>query len=190
MEIGTPAPGNQSSKDLMPQQHEAKKLSREQRQALILELLASGDPEKEKLLKDYWQALAEFKQDANEEIEKEGKREAFSLNADKEDAEEWIEKLVSSGIKPILSLPKANWQEVQQQGLKAKATWIPELKVLAATLGVVPYKAGEEDRVFLQIEAKPRDLQPRITGKDRTFHGVVGFNRDYIPPDKIEQIDF
>ncbi len=190
MEIGTPAQNNQSSEDLMPQQNEAKKLSQEQRQAIILELLAGGDPEKEKLLKDYWQALVEFKQEAQTEIEQSGKREALSLDLDKEEAEEWVEKLLSSGIQPILSLPKEHWQEVQQKGLKAKATWIPELKVLTATLGVLPYKNDKEDRVFLQIKAKPQDLQPRITGEDRTFYGVVGFNREYIPPDKIQKISF
>jgi hypothetical protein len=189
MEIGTPN-SQTPSEDLMPQKDKDNTLSAEQRQTVILELLASGDPEKEKVLKDYWQALAEFKQEAQKEIEEAGKREAFHLKLDKEEAEEWIEKLVSSGILPILSLPKEHWQGVQQQGLKAKATWIPELKVLAATLGVLPYKASEEDRVFLRIEAKPQDLQPRITGQDRTFHGVVGFNSDYIPPDKIQQIKF
>ena len=46
----------------------------------------------------------------------------------------------------------------------------------------------EEDRVILRVKSAAGDWDPRITGKKRTFYGIVGFKRGFIPMENIEVI--
>ena len=165
-------------------------LSQETKQELILNLLAQGDPEKEESLKEYWQSLAEFKKEARQEIETYGKRQPNSLASEREEAKELIEDLTEKGIYPILTIPREYWQKIKKQGagISAKETWIPGEKIIVGSLGVEPYSGHEKDRAVLQVEVETNDLEPRTTGKDLTYSGIVVFRKGFIPLENITQL--
>lgn len=107
------------------------------------------------------------------------------------EAEDLVEDAMAAGIKPLITLPKKYWRQVQEQGgISAKETWIPGLRVIVGTLGVSPYEVGsaDEERIILRVECDPGDVKPRITGKNRSFNGVVAFKKNFIPLSQIEEV--
>lgn len=93
-----------------------------------------------------------------------------------------------TGVLPIITIPRRYWPEIQQRGsLEAKPTYIPGFTKLIGSIGILPpfLKYGEEDRILCEVQCEPDDLEPRATGENDTFHGIIGFKENRIPLDRI-----
>jgi hypothetical protein len=103
--------------------------------------------------------------------------------SDPKEARDSIRECIERGEFPILTVPK-QYADVIKTGLVAHATWIGE-PLLAGTLIRKPYLPEGEERVVLRIKIDPKRIQPRFTGPDKHYHGVVVFNGP-IKPEEIE----
>jgi len=162
-----------------------------EREALI-ELLAGGDKEKEKLYKkilpEYWERLTEFKNSAEEERQRSGSRPKESQAEDYDEATDLAQTLIQNGVFPIVTVKKEYAQKLKEDGLTAQETWIPGERMIVGTLGLPPYQM-EEDRVAFEIvDISPDAIEPRITGKDKTFQGVVAFKKQRIAPEHLREL--
>ncbi len=102
------------------------------------------------------------------------------------DAREIINELIELGEKPIVTVPIKYWHEIQSKKLmEAKDTWIPGFKGIVGTLGRPAYKL-DKDRIALQVDSSDFLPEPRFTGKDRKFYGVVYFPQSRIPFGKLK----
>ena len=104
----------------------------------------------------------------------------------REDAIQYIRERIAAGDKPVVTVPKEYVETIKQKGLSEHPTWIAGVARIAGTLGREPY--GETGRARLQIEVNEDDLEPRFTGPDVSFQGVVGFKDKHISPDRIHLI--
>lgn len=102
---------------------------------------------------------------------------------DAEEAREMIIKLLEMGEKPKVSVERKFLETIMQQGgLSEKETWIPGFRALIGTLGREPYGlAREEERMVFEVTNPHIQLEPRFTGKDKKFHGIVYFPKGFIP---------
>lgn len=162
-----------------------------EREALI-ELLAGGDEKKKelygKILPRYWESLKEFKDEAVKELEESGFRPKESQAGDKEEASGIVEELIEQGVFPVVTVKKEYAQKLKKDGLTAKETWIPGTKVIVGTLGLPPYDP-EEDRVAFEIIGiTPEDIEPRITGQEKTFQGIIAFKHSRIGPEHLREL--
>ena len=75
---------------------------------------------------------------------------------------------------PIITITEKGWQEIDSNGaLKAHESWIPELKVIAGSIGIEPYKdINSRPRKILRILPNV-PVEPRFTGHDKSFHGII-----------------
>lgn len=162
-----------------------------EREALI-ELLAGGDEKKKelysKILPRYWESLKEFKDEAAKELEESGFRPKESQAEDKEEATGLVEELIEQGVFPVVTVKKEHAQKLKKDGLTAKETWIPGTKVIVGTLGLPPYNP-EEDRIAFEIVGiSPEDIEPRITGQEKTFQGIIAFKSSRIGPEHLREL--
>ena len=102
-----------------------------------------------------------------------------------EEAREIITKAIDMGEFPVITVPE-KYAEAAKKGLSPHTTWIEE-RILAGTIIRPPFLPSGERRRIFQIKALPEQVEPRFTGPDRHFHGVIIF-RGPIPPDIIEEI--
>jgi hypothetical protein len=105
------------------------------------------------------------------------------------EAEEAIDECFERGMFPIVTVP-LRYIESLQKGLEAHATWIPDLNVIAGTIGKEPYAPGgeSEPRAIVEVRHIKRSaVHPRLTGPDQNFHGVVILDGP-IPPDSLRVI--
>tara|TARA_Y100000310_G_scaffold345189_1_gene462502 strand:+ start:2721 stop:3104 length:384 start_codon:yes stop_codon:yes gene_type:complete len=103
-----------------------------------------------------------------------------------DEAEEFIANRLESGDMPVVTVPK-EYADALENGLDAHTTWIPDLKIISATLGRDPY-LPDEDRVVVRIkDINVEHVHPRFTGPDKHFHGVVTLEGP-ISPEAIEII--
>ena len=107
--------------------------------------------------------------------------------ADVQLARDFIREQIDGGVYPMMTVP-AKFADYIKNGLQPRASWISE-PILAGTLVRRPYLPDDEPRVILKIKVDPARVQPRFTGPDRHYHGVVVFNGP-INPEEIEIIDF
>ena len=92
---------------------------------------------------------------------------------DLEEAREYIHDLYESGERPVVTVPQ-EYAEILSQGLAAQTTWISDLKIIAGTFGRPPYMPEGEERKIIEISDIPLEsIQPRMTGKEKAFQGVV-----------------
>ena len=104
--------------------------------------------------------------------------------ADIDEAREYVEDLLEQGIKPIVTVKK-KWLDALSNGLEKHTSWIPGFDEVVGTLGIDPYIPNGEDRVFVEVDIDSSDqIQPRFTGPDSSFHGVVVLSGP-IPPERI-----
>lgn len=99
------------------------------------------------------------------------------------EAKELIRKLLEMGERPKISISKKFLEAIMQEGgLSEKETWVPGFRALIGTLGREPYGlGGEEERIIFEATNPHIQLEPRFTGKDKKFHGVVYFPKGFIP---------
>lgn len=101
------------------------------------------------------------------------------LVADREDAKELVDNLLAKGVRPIITVPKELASEVEKHGIsfvpKEDLATGRKYSFIAGTLNIHPYVPEEEERVVFEIDTEQVRVQPRFTGKDKAFHGVVAF---------------
>jgi hypothetical protein len=138
------------------------------------------DKEKEKILSEYYNFI-----DKNSEEK--------DIKTIIKKSSEFIEKLIKNEIYPIITVPEEKWEEIKkEQGplTKKNDSWIPGFKKIVGVVGIEPYEGDGKKRVLLQIECESKEISPRITGPKKNFNGVVIFNNDYIPFEKIKEMGF
>ncbi|MBI4692271.1 MAG: hypothetical protein HY773_02440 [Candidatus Terrybacteria bacterium] len=102
---------------------------------------------------------------------------------DVEEAKNFIRKAIEQGELPIITVP-LKYAEVARKGIASFATWIGE-SITAGTISREPYIPKGEERVIFKITVLPEQVEPRFTGPDKHFHGVVVF-RGPISPESLE----
>jgi len=106
---------------------------------------------------------------------------------DPEDARDFIREAMEKGQRPTVTVP-VEYAEIARKGLKARSTWIDNLEIIAGTLGKEPYNFGKKERVVFQIDIEdPEQIEPRFTGPDAHFHGVLVL-RGPIGPERLKEI--
>lgn len=106
---------------------------------------------------------------------------------DPESARETISKAIEEGKLPVISVPE-KYVEAAKKGIVPHATWIGE-QIIAGTILREPYSPEGEKRHFFKISLEASQIEPRFTGPDKHFHGVVAFHGP-IPPEAIQEITF
>ncbi len=163
-----------------------KKYSNEDMQEKLLNLYAGEDKDKRLLLKKYWDYIEDTSESIQKDLEIGYKRHKEDIVSEKEEIKQFITQLLDNKIFPVISLPKKFLDIIKKEGgIHARDTYIPGVKLIAGILGMKPYEKQGEDRVLLEIQCKPEDLDPRFTGKNKSYNGVVVFNKDFIPLEKI-----
>lgn len=107
--------------------------------------------------------------------------------SDPEEARDFVFAMIERGEVPCVSVPE-EYLSALQKGLVAHASWIPGMNAIVGTLGRKPYMPNKENerRVVVRIKKiNPQNIQPRFTGPDKAFHGVVVIDGP-IPPENIE----
>lgn len=111
---------------------------------------------------------------------------------DIDDAREHVAELIAQGVRPVITIPEEYVADVERYGI----TSVPKHDLLtgkkfsfvAGVIGIAPFlPEGEVRRVF-EIDPAQVRIEPRLTGSDSTFHGVVGFP-DGIPASALTPLD-
>ncbi|TSD01504.1 MAG: hypothetical protein Greene101415_220 [Parcubacteria group bacterium Greene1014_15] len=104
-----------------------------------------------------------------------------------ENAYEMIRTLFEQGEKPVVTVPR-QYVPMLRRGIRESSSWIGG-NIVAGTIGRDPYMPPGEDRALLRISIDSIErLEPRLTGPDQAFHGIVVF-KGPIFPDQIEIIE-
>jgi len=119
-----------------------------------------------------------------ENIRIEKQKEIIDIE-DVEEARTFIREAIEQGESPIITVP-LKYAEVAKNGIASFATWIGE-SIIAGTISREPYIPRGEKRVIFKITVPPNQVEPRFTGPDKHFHGVVAF-RGPIPPEFLEEL--
>lgn len=99
---------------------------------------------------------------------------------DIDDAREYVAELVMQGKFPIITVPLEHVETIQTYGISS----VPKHDLLtgskfsfvAGVIGLEPYLPEGQSRAIFSVDpAQVRSIEPRFTGKDKAFHGVVGF---------------
>jgi hypothetical protein len=98
---------------------------------------------------------------------------------DRDDAREFIDECIKNDIKPIVTIPVEFADDVLKYGVhfvpKQDVKTGKKFSFIAGTIGIDPYLPEEQERLVLEIDEKAVSIEPRITGKEKRFYGVVGF---------------
>ncbi len=111
---------------------------------------------------------------------------AEELVTDPETARELIHALYKKGERPVVSVPK-QYAGALAKGLQAHASWIPGFEAIVGTFGEKPYVPGSEERVLVKVDIPEEQIEPRFTGPERAYHGIVVL-KGPIPAEHIAQI--
>jgi len=107
---------------------------------------------------------------------------------DPEEAREFIYKMFEKGERPCVSVKEKRLDELSK-GLPPHSSWIPGFEAVVGTFGVEPYlpsiEFGDKRKVVRVNGIDPKNVQPRFTGQDKAFHGIVVLNGP-IGPNSIE----
>lgn len=104
---------------------------------------------------------------------------SFDEIEDVDDAREYVQELISAGRRPIITIPEEYIENVLSYGI----TSVPKhdlmsgkkFSFVAGTIGLDPYLPEAEERRVFEINPDMVRIEPRITGSDKKFHGVIGF---------------
>ena len=96
-----------------------------------------------------------------------------------EEASDFIRESIEAGIFPIISVPD-QYVDAARKGIKPHTTWIGE-RIIAGTIGRDPYLPSTEQRHLFKIHVSADAIEPRFTGNDKHFHGVVVFRGPILP---------
>lgn len=103
---------------------------------------------------------------------------------DPEDAREFIVRLLENGEKPCVTIPE-EYTPFLKEGLKPHSTWIMGFDAIVGTLGREPYLPDSRRKIVYIKNIDINKIQPRFTGPDHAFHGVVIINGP-VEPDELE----
>ncbi len=96
-----------------------------------------------------------------------------------DDAREFIVECLKQNINPIITIPEEFAEEVLQYGIhfvpKQDVKTGRKFSFIAGTIGIDPYLPEGQSRYVIEIDPKDIEIEPRITGKQKRFYGVVGF---------------
>ena len=110
--------------------------------------------------------------------------EHFKKDDEIERARDVVRNLIEQGEKPLVTVPR-QYVPMLKNGIRESSSWIGG-NIIAGTIGRAPYMPPGEDRVMLRVAVKSADqLEPRMTGPDQSFHGVIVFHG----PINSEQIE-
>lgn len=104
---------------------------------------------------------------------------------------ETLEELLSNNFPIVFSVPAQYSSKIKEKGLTLHETDIPGFKALAGTIGIPPYTPDEEPRLLAILKpefAKKYKIQPRFTGKETIFQGVI-ITLNSIDPSDLEFIE-
>jgi hypothetical protein len=102
-----------------------------------------------------------------------------------DEAREYIDELFEKGERPIVTV-KEKWFDSLKAGLRPQSSWIDGFNEIVGTFGREAYEPEGEKRVRVRVSGiDVRQIEPRFTGKDRKFQGVV-ILKGPIPPECIE----
>lgn len=164
----------------------------------VLEEILASQPEKfqeiTQALKEYWAFMAQKEKEAEEEVKEMkqktnvSRRSQDSLLADRDMAREHIQKIISLGIPPIITIEKENWEKIQkEEGIR---DWETKGGKIVGTLGAPPYRWLEQDRVAVMVlDPNPQDWEPRLGGPYQVFKGTVYYKGSYLPLSKLKVIE-
>ena len=84
---------------------------------------------------------------------------------------EILKEIVNQGSKPVFSIPREYLKG--STTITPHKTWV-QANIIAGTIGIPPYNLSG-DRILCVYEGDINDiyLQPRLTGPDKLFHGIV-----------------
>ncbi|PIP73413.1 MAG: hypothetical protein COW88_02230 [Candidatus Lloydbacteria bacterium CG22_combo_CG10-13_8_21_14_all_47_15] len=104
---------------------------------------------------------------------------------DIDEAREYILARYEKGERPVVTVKK-RYLSVLSRGLAPHATWVPEAgDMLVGTFGREALLPEGEERVAVHVlDIDPRHIEPRFTGPDNAFHGVVALSGP-IPPERL-----
>lgn len=98
---------------------------------------------------------------------------------DIDDAREYVEEQLAAGVRPVITVPEEYLADVQQNGImsvpKEDLLTGKRFSFIAGTIGLDPYLPENGTRYVFEIDPAQVRIEPRMTGSDRRFHGVVGF---------------
>ena len=90
-----------------------------------------------------------------------------------QESEKYIREQFENGVRPIVTIP-TKYEKYLKKGLRAHTTWIDGLDIIAATFDRKPFMADEDERIVVKIQdININQIEPRFTGEDKKFHGVV-----------------
>lgn len=109
---------------------------------------------------------------------------------DRDEARDLIEEMFNKGERPCVTVPKI-YLSALEKGLRPHSTWV-SADLIVGTFGRKPYLPKTEntgDRAIVYIkEISPKSIEPRFTGSDNHFHGVVVLSGP-ISPESIEVLN-
>ncbi len=109
--------------------------------------------------------------------------------ADPEGANELIDQMYSAGCLPVITVKRKRANEVENAGIHPYTSWIREMgNILVGTYGLPAYIPRGDDRVRFMLKIPRERIKPRMTGPDKSFHGVVFIEGGEIRPDEIEAV--
>lgn len=113
----------------------------------------------------------------------------FEITDDLGEAEDIVEELLTSGEKPLITIPEEWVEKISEEGIplipKADLKKGGGYSVTAARLGADPYFLKGEERFVAEIDPEGLEVKPRLTGDIKGFYGTVYFPRG-IPKEKIK----
>ena len=102
-----------------------------------------------------------------------------------EEAREAIMEAIEKGELPVVTVPR-KYAALARQGIKPFTTFIGG-QVIAGTILREPFLPPGEERAVFKIHVPTKQLDPRPTGLDNHFHGVVILHGP-IPPEALEEV--
>ena len=100
-----------------------------------------------------------------------------------EEAREYIDTLYEQGERPIVTVPVV-YRDALAKGLHPHSNWLPGTELLVGTFARNPYLPTGEERVQVRVRnIDKHHIEPRFTGPDRMFHGVVVLSGPIYPED-------
>ena len=103
---------------------------------------------------------------------------------DYDEAMDFIKQTIEKEEWPIISVPQ-KYRQAVKQGIKPHSTWIGE-EIIAGTISRTPYNPEDEKRRCFKIKVSPQQIEPRFTGPDKKFHGVILFKGPIQPEAMLE----
>ena len=99
---------------------------------------------------------------------------------------EKLKELINQGYKPVFSIPREYLKGTTS--IIPHKTWV-KANIIAGTIGIPPYNRSG-DRILCVYNGNINEiyLQPRLTGPDNLFHGIVA-TLEPIPLSKCTLID-